>query len=498
MRRDGKRILEDFTFALNPGDRAVLIGEEGNGKSTLLKLIADPAAAGYADFTGVISLGGSRPGYLEQELPAADAEKSVCDYLSGRGLLDADPKRTAAVARQLGVSTELLWSDQRMGTLSGGEKVKVRMAAILLSEPDLLLLDEPTNDLDLDTLAWFEEFLLNCGLPALYVSHDETLIERTANVIIHIEQVRKKTVCRHTVARTGYREYVESRASALAHQEQVARKEQADHRRQMERWHEIYDKVDRAQKNLTRQDPHSGRLLKKKMASVKATGARLEREHAEATQIPDVEDAILLEFASSALPRGKRVLEYRLDTLTVGERILARNVALNVTGGEHVGVVGKNGAGKTTLLRLLAEELLGRTDLRAAYMPQNYADALDAAITPIEYLAPALSKDQITAARTYLGSVRFTHEEMEGKIGELSGGQRAKLFFVKMALDRPDVLLLDEPTRNFSPLSGPVIRGVLSRFGGAILTVTHDRKYLSEVCERVYELTPEGLEARKP
>ena len=490
-----RTILKDFTFTLNPGDRAVIIGEEGNGKSTLLKLIADPALVeGYASFHGAILRGGSRLGYLAQELTPQEKELSAYGYLLGQGAFESsDAGEAAQAAVQLRLPLETLYSDQPLATLSGGERVKLQLARILLCRCDTLLLDEPTNDIDLPTLEWLERFLLSCGMPVLYVSHDETLIERTANRIIHLEQVQKKAVCRHTIASVPYAEYIRARERSLSHQEQVARKEAADHRRQMERWRQIYDQVDHQQRAISRQDPHGGRLLKKKMKAVQSTGRRLEREAEEMTRLPDVEEAILLDFEPVALPASKRVLEFSRPQLAAGGRELTGPVCLSVTGPEHVGIIGANGAGKTTLLREIAAELLTREDLRAGYMPQNYPDALPPEQTPVEFLAPGGSREEITRARSMLGSVRFTREEMLRPSRELSGGQKAKLCFLRLILDRCDVLLLDEPTRNFSPLSTPVIRRILSAYSGAIISVTHDRKYLDEVCGTVYELSKSGL-----
>ena len=180
--------------------------------------------------------------------------------------------------------------------------------------------------------------------------------------------------------------------------------------------------------------------------------------------------------------------------LRIGEKILSRNIRLFVAGNEHIGITGKNGAGKSTLLSVLWEELRKRSDITACYMPQDYSQNLDYDKTPVQYLAENYTKEEITRARTYMGCMRFSHEEMTGKIGALSAGQKAKILFLDMVLREANVLLLDEPTRNFSPLSGPVIRKSLKNFGGAIISVCHDRKYLEEVCDKVYKLTENGLE----
>jgi len=313
-------------------------------------------------------------------------------------------------------------------------------------------------------------------------------------MIIHLEQVRRKTVARHTVAKMPYSQYAARRENALAHQEQAARKEKADYDRQIARWREIYEKVDRQQSNISRGDPHGGKLLKKKMKSVKSQEKRYEKEKQNLTQIPDIEEAIFTGFdGMAAIPNSKDVLRLFLSELSIGGRLLARNVKLDVEGPEHIGIIGKNGAGKSTLLRMIAEQLLARSDIKASYMPQDYAELLDDDRTPVGFLCGNISKDEITRARTYLGSMKYTHDEMIGKISDLSGGQKAKLLFIKMVLDGSNVLILDEPTRNFSPLSGPVIRNALKAYRGAIISISHDRKYLREVCGRILRLTEEGL-----
>ena len=158
-----------------------------------------------------------------------------------------------------------------------------------------------------------------------------------------------------------------------------------------------------------------------------------------------------------------------------------------------MGILGPNGAGKTTLLRRIAAELLSRRDIHAAYMPQNYEELLDPAMTPVDFLDQTGDQKIRTQIRTWLGALKFTADETEHTVSQLSGGQKAKLFLLKLSLSGADVLLLDEPTRNFSPLSGPVIRQMLKNFEGAIISISHDRNYISEVCDKVYRLTEHGL-----
>jgi len=496
-KKDLRTILEGFDFTLNPGEKAVLVGEEGNGKSTLLKWIYDPEEInGYAEAEGQRICTGEKLGYLPQELPAREQELSVYEFFCQEEVFwEQDSRELNELARRLYLPADFFYGEQKMSTLSGGEKVKAQIARILVGKPTILLLDEPSNDIDLQTLEWLEQFILQSEQAFLYVSHDETLIERTANVVIHLEQLRRKTLCRYTVARMSYREYLGQRSAQMQNQLRMARFEKRYEEAQQERLHRIMQKVERDQETISRQNPSGGRLLKKKMKAMKSMERRFDREAEERTAMPEAEEAIFMKFGQDIqMPAGKIVLDFRLDKLQVpeagGNRVLAEKIHLTVRGAEKLCIVGKNGAGKTTLLRLIAEELSERRDLCVAYMPQNYEEQMDLSMTPVEYLCQAkgISGEEEGRIRTYLGAMKYTAEEMNHAIAELSGGQKAKVLLLKMSLSGANVLLLDEPTRNFSPLSNPVIREVLKNYKGAIISVSHDRKYIAEVCDSVYEL----------
>ena len=497
-KKDLREIAKGFRLCLNPGDKAVIVGEEGNGKSTLLKWIYDPGLIeGYAEAAGDRICEGERLGYLPQELPEREREKTVYEYFSAQpAFWEQTPKELAVLAGQLGLEPEFFYGDQRMESLSGGEKVKAQMASLLLGQPTALLLDEPSNDIDIETLEWLEELIQNWKGPVLFVSHDETLIERTANVIVHMEQLKRKTESRCSVVRLPYREYLKRRQESMENQEQQAENERREEKKRQEKFRRMQQKVENELRSVSRQDPHGGYLLKKKMKAVKSLERRYERESREMTELPETEEAIFFKLGEGVkMPAGKTVLE--LETLELrapGDGgILARNVSLRVRGGQKVCIIGKNGAGKTTLIRWIAGQLLARDDIRAAYMPQNYEEMLDRDETPVDYLDRTGEKEERTRIRTYLGSLKFTAGEMDHPIRELSGGQKAKVLLLKMSLSGADVLILDEPTRNFSPLSGPVIRRMLKEYKGAVISVSHDRKYIEEVCDAVFRLTPEGL-----
>ncbi|MBR5714275.1 MAG: ABC-F family ATP-binding cassette domain-containing protein [Clostridia bacterium] len=489
----GRALISDISFTLNTDDRTVIIGEEGNGKSTLLKLIVNPALiSDHAEYVGSISRGRHRLGYLPQELEESEKALSIREFLS---IPDEELWSAEALCAEMGLNPSILSESRTLATLSGGERVKLRMVKLLLDEPDMLLLDEPTNDIDIETLEWLEDFINRFEGGVLFVSHDETLIERTATAVIHLEHIHHKKVARCTVANVPYREYIERRERAFAHQAQVSVFEHEQYRKKEERWREIYEKVNRAQNDISRGNPSGGRLLKKKMHSVISQGKKLEKERDELTEMPMSEWQIDIELPPVVLPRRKEILRFTCDGLYSpdGNRLTA-GFDLNVDACEHIVITGRNGIGKTTLLRLIERELMGRRDIKPFYMPQNYMELLDGFETPTDFLAPSGGKEAVTNARTYLGSVRFTKDEAESPVNRLSGGQKAKLFFVKMALEGYNVLLLDEPTRNFSPLSNPMIRKLLREFGGCIIAVSHDRKFISEVCDRVVKLTENGME----
>lgn len=244
--------------------------------------------------------------------------------------------------------------------------------------------------------------------------------------------------------------------------------------------------------------PSVAKNLKDKMHTVKAMERRFEKEDENMTQMPEQEEAIFVKLGdeNSHIPAGKTVIEYELSKLVTpdGKRILAEGIHLKIKGSEKICMIGANGAGKTTLLKKIAEELLNRNDIKAEYMPQTYEDLLDLDVTPVDYLDKTGDKEERTRIRTYLGSLKYTPDEMEHPIRELSGGQKAKVLLLRMSLSGANVLILDEPTRNFSPLSGPVIRKMLREFPGAVISISHDRKYIEEVCDKIYQLNPNGLQ----
>lgn len=480
-------LVKDLSLNLNKNDKLAIIGEEGNGKSTLLKCII--GICNYAEVTGTINLNNNKIGYLEQHITESYKEQKVFDYLF---ISDNDYYNKINNLYKnltiLNIKDDIL--DKRMNILSGGEKIKVAILKLLLDDNDALLLDEPTNDLDIETLIWLENFINKIDKPIIYISHDETLLSKTANMILHIEILKKKTECKHTLLRIKYNEYIDLRLRTILHQTQVHNFEKKELEKKEEKLKWQKQRVEFEQNNISRSDPHGGRLLKKKMHNVKSQEKKL--ENIDITEKPDPEESIYFKFEEVNIPNNKKILNLNNYNLIINNNNIKIN--LEVYGNVHICIIGKNGTGKTTLIRKIYDMLKDRTDIKVGYMPQDYNDILNSYDNVLGFITNgSKNKEEITKSRTYLGNMKFIPEEMTGNIDNLSGGSKAKLILMKLVLDKCNVLLLDEPTRNVSPLSNPVIRKVLKEFKGTIISVSHDRKYIEEVPNKIYLLTNNEL-----
>lgn len=485
---NGRYLIKNLNLTLNNSDKLAIIGEEGNGKSTLLKSIL--GICEYAEISGNINLKGNRIGYLEQSISADKLDKSVYEFL----FIDETDyydkiNNLYKYLKLINLTDDIL--KQKIRTLSGGEKVKISILKLLLNEYDILFLDEPTNDLDIETLEWLEKFINSTSKPIIYVSHDETLLANTANMILHLEQIKKQTECRHTLLKIDYDTYVEQRLRKIKKQTQVARTEKREFTKQHEKLQRIMQKVEYQQNTISRADPHGAKVLKKKMHSLKSQEKKL--DETELTEVPDVEESISFFFEDVEIPKTKNIINLNIDELKVSDKVLSKNIKLDVIGNVHLCIIGENGVGKSTLIKLIYNELKDRNDIKVGYMPQTYDDVLNNYEYVLNFISSQGNKEEITKARLLLGNMKFTREEMIGKIKDLSNGSKAKLFLVKLVLDKCNVLILDEPTRNVSPLSNPIIRKVLSEYNGTIISVSHDRKYINEVIDNLYILTTDGL-----
>ena len=479
-------LVKSLSFNLNNNDKLAIIGEEGNGKSTLLKCIL--GICDYANISGIINLNNNRIGYLAQTVTS---DKKVFDYL----FINQDDyynkvNNLYKYLNLININDSIF--NQFFSTLSGGEKVKINILKLLLEDYDILFLDEPTNDLDIETLEWLEDFINKCSKPIIYISHDETLLSNTANMILHLEQIKNKSDCRHTIMKIDYDTYVENRINSINKQTQVARSEKREFKKKEDKLKQVMNIVHHKQNTISRSDPFGAAILKRKMKSLKVQERRLNNK--ELTEMPDVEEGINFFFEDVFIPNTKVILDLKLDTLSINNKVLSNNINLNIIGNKKICIIGNNGCGKSTLIKEIYNILKEREDISVGYMPQNYDDILDNYEYVLDFICNTKDKDTITKVRMNLGNMNFTKEEMIGKIKDLSSGTKAKLILMKLVMNKYNVLILDEPTRNVSPLSNPIIRQVLKNYKGTIISVSHDRKYINEVVDDIYILNINGLE----
>lgn len=485
---EDRYLIKDLSLTLNNKDKLAIIGEEGNGKSTLLKAII--GNCDYANITGTINLKSNRIGYLEQSMNEANLRKTGYNYL-----FESDNDYYNKVnnlykyLKLINLEDEIL--PQTINTLSGGEKVKLSILKLLLDEYDILFLDEPTNDLDIETLEWLENFINQTTKPIIYISHDETLLAATANTILHIEQLMKKTIPQHTLLKCDYNTYIEQRLRRISKQNQLAKSDKREFDKQQAKLNKVMMKVEYRQNTISRKDPHGAKVLKKKMHALKTQEKKL--NNIKLTQPVDVEENINFFFENITIPKNKRILNLELKELKVENKILSKDIKLDIVGNQHMCIIGKNGVGKSTLIKEIYNRLKNRDDIKVGYMPQVYEDILSNYKYVLDFLASSQSMEDVTRARTYLGNMNFTKEEMTTKISNLSNGTKAKLFLIKLVIEQCNVLILDEPTRNVSPLSNPIIRKVLKEYQGTIISISHDRKYIDEVIDTLYILEKDGL-----
>jgi ATPase subunit of ABC transporter with duplicated ATPase domains len=493
--QEGRPLIKDLSFIINSGEKIALIGEEGNGKSTLLKYLMDLPLPGF-EAEGNKSLDGP-VGYLEQDLRLRWGETNVLDYF----LLD-DPDGVIEDYTLLGEIPAFLEKEhfpkesfsptKTMGEFSGGEIVRLALAKLKLRPYRSFLLDEPSNDLDLESLSLLREFLHRVSVPVLFVSHDERLISDCATGILHLEQVKRKSEMKVTFTRVPYEEYQERRQDLFEKETQVILKKESQFKEKKKRWSQIYQEVKNDQNQCVR-DPESGRLLKKRMKRLLVGKKQLEKEENSIGEKPEGDPFLNLVFPPSCIvANGKRILSFH-GPLFRDSRLLIPRIDLDLIGPGQNALVGANGIGKSTLLEALYKANKDRTDIRLAYMPQDYEKSFPSHGTILSFLCADERKETVTRVRLYLGSLRYTSEEMLYPLSCLSGGQKAKLFLLKMVLEEKNVLLLDEPTRNLSPFSVRMLDSLLESFQGRALIVSHDSAFIERRHLTVLSLGQNGI-----
>jgi ATP-binding cassette subfamily F protein 3 len=453
-----KALLKEATAHLRPGSRVGLVGPNGVGKTTLLRLIL-----GEQELDGgrIRKRPRLRIGYLPQDLEtipgttALDAthrnqypEHEAKRILSGLGFSEADFTRPIAA-------------------LSGGFRMRVALAHLLLSAPDVILLDEPTNHLDKATQRWFEDFLLQSNCTMLVISHDTKFLDRIAT---HIWEIRHQRIMEST---GNYTKYLAWREAYEAAQEAAADRQDKELGR-------VQKFVDRFRYQATKARQVQSRL--KQLEKIK----RIERTR----------DPKRMRFRFPVPPAsGRQVLELAGVAKAYGDNIVYRSLDFSVERGQRIALVGENGAGKSTLLKMLAAVLPFDTGTRTVghgvtlhYFAQHQADILDAEHTVLESIAEADSGTDMNFIRALAGAFLFEGANQKKPVKVLSGGERNRVALARMLVKPANTLLLDEPTNHLDPASVDVLTDALVAFPGTLVFISHDPIFLTRVSTRVVEI----------
>ena len=486
VRIAGREILNGASASLPAGRRIGLVGRNGAGKSTLLKVILGQLHTDQGDVTWPRDW---RIGAVAQEAPSgpitlldtvlnADRERTALlaraehehdahalgDIHARLEAIDAysAPARAASILAGLGFDA----ADQLRpcSEFSGGWRMRVALAAILFSAPDLLLLDEPTNYLDLEGVLWLEDYLKRYRGSVIVVSHDRDLLNSVTEFILHLEYQKL------TLYSGNYDTFVETRAMRRANDVAFAKKQEAA-RKHMQAF------VDR---------------FKAKASKARQAQSRMKMlERLQKVEVPPDEYIAPIQLPK---PLDASPPLITLDNAQVGYdgRAILSNISLRFDPDDRIALLGKNGNGKSTLAKLLVGKLetMGGEIVRArklvpGYFAQHQMDELDGTATPVQTLARHRPKMTETELRTRLGSMGLTGDKALTKVGSLSGGERARLMLTIATLDRPNLLILDEPTNHLDIDAREELLVALNDFEGAVVLVSHDRRLIEGTVDRL-------------
>ena len=499
----GETLFDEISFRLGKGDRVGLIGKNGAGKSTLLRLMAQE----NAPTSGTFALEKNcKIGYLPQDLDFENG-RSVLEeaYLAFEEIKKIEARQeaihqimeqtqdyesqeyydildelndlstryemiggyhyqalTEKILLGLGFSIDDL--DAPTDTFSGGWRMRIELAKLLLKDNDILLLDEPTNHLDIESIIWLEQFLKKFKGALVLVSHDRMFLDQVTNRTIEIVQQRifdfKKSYSKYMVLR-----------QELRAQQQAAQKNQEKEIQQTEKLIERF----RAKASKA----SMAQSLIKKLDKID----RIEID-------PEENKKIKFEFGISHQP-GKIILEVQGVSKSYGDKQVLSNVDLEIERGEKIAFVGQNGQGKSTLAKIIVSEIqysgtvkLGH-NVQLGYFAQNQSAYLDGEQTVLESAEDSATPENRTKVRDLLGSFLFPGEAVEKKVKVLSGGERNRLALCKLLLQPFNVLIMDEPTNHLDIGSKNVLKEALLKFKGTLVLVSHDRDFVQGLCEKV-------------
>ncbi len=483
----GRVLLNQASLMVDPGRRIGLIGRNGAGKSTLLKLIG----GALQPDGGTIRLGNRvRLGYVAQEAPAgeitplevvlaADLERTallaaledpavaperlaeIHERLLAIGA-EAAPSRAASILSGLGFSSE--WQGRPMSSFSGGWRMRVALASVLFSEPDLLLLDEPTNHLDLEATLWLENYLQKFPGAVLLVSHDRQLLDRAVEAIAHLDGGKL------TLTPGGFAEFIRIRTERALQQSRAAEKA-AEQRAHMQKF------VDRFRAKASK--------AKQAQSRIKA----LER-------MPQIEAVVEDRATHFSFPSAEPVAPpmLSLDGVDIGYdgKPVLTGVSVRLDMEDRIALLGTNGNGKSTLAKLLAGRLTAlrgrefRTgNLRVGYFAQHQEDDLVMDDTPYDHLARALPKATPPQVRAQAARFGLDADRVNTKVGAMSGGEKARLLLALATRDAPHLLILDEPTNHLDIDARDALVKALAEFEGAVVLISHDPYLVDLVADRL-------------
>ena len=502
-------VLRDVTWEVKDGDRIGLVGVNGAGKSTQMKLIA-----GLEEPTSgqIVRQGEPRIAFLQQEFDV-DPERTVREELfqafgeAAQVLREqkqvelamaseqaaSDPEHLDQLIHRLGALQTRFESlhgyelDARIDKLlptigftaeaaerlvkdySGGWQMRIALGKILLQDPDLLLLDEPTNHLDVETIQWLEDYLKTQTAALVVISHDRAFLDKVCNQIVSTER---------GISRAYLGNYT-------AHLEQKALEQEA-----------TQAAFDRQQKDIAAQQAYIDRFRASATRSTQAKSREKQLEKVDRVEAP-IESVAGPSFRFPPAPRsGAQVALIDNLTHSYGDKILFLGAELEVERGDRIAFVGPNGAGKSTLLRLVmgletpdeGAATLGEHNIVASYFEQNQAEALDLGKKVIDTMFEAVPDWTQTQVRSLLGSFCFSNDSVFKDVGQLSGGEKARLALALMLLTPCNLLVLDEPTNHLDIPAKQMLEDALCAYEGAALLVSHDRYFISRVANRIVEL----------
>ena len=456
-------ILAGITFLVNRRDRIALVGKNGAGKTTLLRLIAgeQTPTSGHISRDADMTIG-----YLPQQMMHNEGTtlREEVDQVRDK----QDPKSMGQMERVLlGLGFERTDFDRPCSEFSGGWRMRIELAKILLKQPDLLLLDEPTNHLDIESIQWLEEWLQAAPCAAIIVSHDRAFID---NVTTRTIEISLGKIYDYDVP---YSQFVTLRQER--HEQQVRAYENQ-------------------QKMIKDTEQFIERFRYKATKSVQVQSRIKQLNKLERLEV-DLEDNSRLRMKFPPAPRSGDFPVIADDVRKAfGNHVVFDHVTFTIRRGEKVAFVGKNGEGKTTLVRCIMNELTDYTgmlkighNVKIGYFAQNQASLLDGDLTVFDTIDRVAVGDIRTRIKDILGAFMFGGEAIDKRVKVLSGGERSRLAMIRLLLEPVNLLILDEPTNHLDMRSKDVLKEALQAFDGTVILVSHDRDFLDGIVSKVYE-----------